>query len=249
MAATLSIIVADSDTYSVTIILRVKDTDGIRAINVVDVDMLPIPIPDRVPGEECTDYTIAVDLGALNRMSLPLTVTVTSCADGDDNTTVFEDVGAPGRPDDSDGPGIRLPCFATIYTTNSACVQANYRATAARNRLAEFCRRLDRAEKQLREYLATMIVLGLMLLAFSALAAAASSIPFGWIIAIVCLAAIALIIYGLVRLDREWKNVRTRKNEINQEINELRPVFQEAVDEVNSTCCPEGINADLTEPC
>jgi len=249
MAATLSIIIADSGIHTVTMILRVKDPDGIQTISVIDNDGLPVDIPDHVPGDDCPDYPIAVDLGALPRMRLPLTVTITNCADGDDITTVFEDVGAPGGADDSDGPGIRLPCFATIYSTNSACTEANNRAITSRNRLAILCERLDRIERQLREYLATMIVLGIMLLAFASLAAAASSIPFGWIISLICLAAIAAIIYGLVRLDREWRNVSVRKNEINQEINELRPEFQNAVDEVNATCCLEAIDADLTEPC
>ena len=249
MAATLSIVIADSDLHTVTMILRVKDTDGIRAIEVIDNDRLIVEIPDHVPGDDCPDYAIAVDLGTLPRMRLPLTVTVTSCTEGDDNTTVFEGVGAPGGPDVSDDPGIRLPCFATVYSTNSACTEANNRVIVVRNRLAVLCRRLDRAERQLREYLATMIVLGLTLIALASLAAAASSMPFGWIISLICLAAIAAIIYGLVRLDRAWRNVNASKNEINQEINELRPVFQGAVDEVYATCCPEAIDADLTEPC
>lgn len=249
MAATLTIIVADSDVYTVTMILRIKDPDGIRAINIVDVDDLPVAIPDHVPGEDCPSYPIAVNLGAVPRMRLPLAVTITSCADGDDNTSVIENVGAPGRPDDSDGPSPRLPCFATIYTTNSACAEANRRAIAARNRLVTLCRRLDQEEKRLREILALMIVLGIMLLTFTALAAAASGNPFGWIIALLCLAAIAAIIYGLVKADRAWRNASDRKNELIQEINELRPIFQGAVEEVNATCCPEAIDADLTEPC
>lgn len=134
MAATLSIIVADSNPHSVTLILRVKDEGGILAIDVRDIAGMPVPIPDHVPGD-CPVVPIAVNLGALWRMSLPLTVTVVSCAeDGDETTTVFEGVGAPGRPSDPIGPGCCcrvLQCFAkTIRRVQARKVKLGLSAIA-----------------------------------------------------------------------------------------------------------------------
>jgi len=246
MAATLTLIVEDHGPANVHLVLLVKDEDGIRTITITGIDGGPVVFPD-IPGH-CPTDTISVDLGAVPRMRLPLTVAVTNCAE-EEETTVFDGVGAPGLPTDSPGPSIRLPCYATLCSDSTACTNAKSTARSVRNRLAALCENRDRIEREIREKLVAIAIAALMVQILGALAAVVVSVPFGWIAALIALAAIALLIYSIARWAIQHADLTRQLHSINSLIEEVRSEFDAAVAEVNENCCFDCVDVDLSYPC
>jgi len=183
-------------------------------------------------------------------MRLPLSVTVTNCAD-EAETTEFEAVGAPGLPIDVPGePSIRLPCYATLCSDSAACTNAKSTATSVRNRLAALCENRYRIERERTEK-QVAIAVGILVLGILYLSAAAAALtpPFGWIAALITLAIIALLLYSMYRWYEQLKELNQQLLRLNELIEEVRSEFDNAVNEVNENCCFHCVDVDLSYPC
>jgi len=234
-------VVSATDGMTVSLRISLLDRGGSGIQSVIVLDRFGAPLFGR--SFECPPDAVAeVDRVPLG--SFPISILATECS-GEVTTGEPLDL----RPAGATGPGIPVPCSATLCLPNPACDSAQALVVERRNELIENCERLAGWRARRDELGRLLLGLLFLLAALVAAAAAVAGVPiFGQIVAAVLIVAAAAVFGMIPSASYFFADANKQVAAGEQIVDELRRRFSSAAAAAARDCCRFCLWADLSMP-